>query len=74
MTRERMDTCGGCRHFKRYVAPPGNTFGECRHHSPVVIDASYRHPEAGFQYESRTAWPEVNSDDWCGDFEAKRGD
>lgn len=73
---DRVDTCASCRFFKGSVraTTPGDLalYGECRRHAPVVMDRGYNHPVHGMQHETTTAFPELLSTEWCGDFEAKR--
>ena len=45
--------------------------GQCHRHAPVVIDASWTHPEMGRQFETRTTWPDVEKTDLCGDYDMK---
>lgn len=66
---DRMDTCASCQYFS---APTK----ECRRRSPAHADRSYvnpHQPENGRVAEYTTEWPTVGSDDWCGDYEARRG-
>jgi hypothetical protein len=66
---ERMDTCGFCRFYKSL----GEAAGLCRRHAPAVMDRAWDHPEYGLQSETATHWPDTRASDWCGDFEAGRG-
>ncbi len=57
---ERLDTCTYCRFFKAF---PPSKWGECRRHSPERADKG----------NGVRRWPELECTEWCGDFEAKRG-
>lgn len=66
---DRMDTCASCRFHN---APTK----ECRRRAPVHADRSYvnqNQPEAGRIAEYLSEWPTVGPDDWCGEFQARRG-
>lgn len=41
-----------------------DTYGRCRRHAPVQD----RHDNGG-----RRGWPQATADDWCGDFQPRRG-
>jgi hypothetical protein len=69
--------CMNCAFYRgRYAIIRGkdkieNGAGQCRHGHPRVFDRSWTHPEGGPQFETRTEWPEVMFDDWCGDWKAE---
>jgi len=67
------ETCSNCQFYKTSAAIPGPlaTYGECKRHSPVVMDRAWTHAACGLQHETATAWPETRSDDWCGDYVRK---
>jgi hypothetical protein len=61
-----MDNCAACA-----FAEPGRggRGRECRRHAPTAVAAIID----GQRMTSRKVWPKVEDDDWCGDFEARRG-
>lgn len=72
---ERMDTCASCR-FWKYQEGIGDGYGACRRHAPKLIDLSVTRPhqvELGRQPAYESAWPMMAGEQWCGDYEAKRG-
>jgi len=54
-------TCGTCRWWAN---------GECHHRSPAVIDTSWDH-ETGRVFETRSAFPPTQAEEFCGDWEVK---
>jgi hypothetical protein len=62
-----VECCENCRYF---VAGGGSRFQqskECRRHAPVLeprIDASV--PDRGW-------WSQVETDEWCGEWQARNG-
>lgn len=73
MTDERR--CDGCAY---YVAAK-HYYGECRRHAPAPAvpvgeyDVSSPWPEIvpDDYYVPTSYWPEVNANEWCGEWEAK---
>lgn len=61
-----MDNCAGCAFAE---LGPGGMNRECRRHAPTAVAAIID----GQKMTSRKVWPKVKDEDWCGDFEARRG-
>lgn len=61
----RMDNCAACR----FSEPGTPASRECRRHAPVAVPAVID----GRKMVARKVWPKVADEDWCGDFEARRG-
>lgn len=66
------DGCGNCR-FARYSE--GARDLQCRRHAPhsrllLNVEAA---PEASDGFFLPTYWPAVLEDEWCGEWEARRG-
>jgi hypothetical protein len=60
MSRMGRVHCGGCDYFAR--GGEGHEHrGECRRYAPTVV-------ANGFQF----TWPDVGTEDWCGEFKAKQ--
>ena len=58
--------CENCKFSALYENEHGDIKGWCRRHPPTVVvmgGAENMHPT--------TRWPEINSDDWCGAYEAR---
>lgn len=62
---DHQKQCENCRYF----CPNGEQGdGDCRRHAPQPANVRYRHRDDD-NARFVSWWPEVNSDDWCGDFE-----
>ena len=70
------DTCKNCRFFKPNETMPNERMGECRRHAPVVgfktrfVTVDNQSAGSG---APKTVFALIYPDDWCGDFEEKRG-
>jgi hypothetical protein len=54
---QRTATCATCRFFNHYFDT--SEIGACHRNAPVTNST-----QAG---DARTVWPEVGTDDWCGE-------
>jgi hypothetical protein len=59
--------CQDCRHFNHIEQP---LTGECRRKPPTVHIYPITLDDGTNQMGSFSAWPETQSDDWCGKFKA----
>lgn len=68
---ERLDTCSSCRFFARH----DSSQGACRRRGPVVISISEQNYSTGEQPKmvSMSVWPMIGEEDWCGEYEVRRG-
>lgn len=57
-----MDFCVTCR----YYVPTDNSIGECRRHSPVLVNTSTSH-----NWSVRAMYPPTSAAGGCGDHEAR---
>ena len=60
MDNENPDVCGNCRFWVDLAGPEGFVGGDCRRLSPE-------------RDGNETKWPNVGSDDWCGEH-VRKGD
>lgn len=63
---ERFDTCMFCAFWNRNKTPT-DAFGQCRRHAPLAVK------KTGDRLSTAKRWPVTHEEDWCGDFEQKRG-
>ena len=63
--------CKDCDHFK-----PTNYYkhGYCRRNAPVRREWANYHDGRTDNGEATSAWPGVNSTDWCGEFKERESD
>ena len=57
--------CKDCRFFD--PSGLGSDDGQCRRFPPQVIVLPYPHA----QFETKTRWPDVRSNHWCGEFKPR---
>lgn len=55
-----QELCKNCRFFYNDW---GHTMGNCQRHAPTIVSAQCQHDQT-----DRIAWPQVENDDYCGDF------
>lgn len=55
-------SCSACAFYIQNAANPGN--GWCRASPPLAM------PTSAPQYASKVQWPQVGSNEWCGDYAA----
>jgi hypothetical protein len=70
MSRDEKETCGYCRFFSGKVDDIGGT---CRRSSPVtrpIVRMENNKPI----YSYIADWPTLLADEWCGEFQNRRGD
>jgi len=68
-----LEKCVACQFYDRNEAHPtdkGLRWGKCRRTGPIVHPVSAVSNKA---YMVEGIWPHVRDDDWCGEWEAKRG-
>jgi hypothetical protein len=61
--------CEKCKWFKVTDKAAGVIYGDCRKQCPNFVQI--KNAISGESY-GKTAWPEVKSDDFCGEFEPKQ--
>jgi hypothetical protein len=61
---EKCETC-------RYFSPASLAQAQCRKNAPTVVSFSVQ-TAAGPGIAVQGAWPTTKSDDWCGEWQAKR--
>lgn len=60
--RERSDICRYCEFRHSPALKNGTGLDECRRHAPIIVSP-----------QREAVWPAIAGDDWCGEFEVKRG-
>jgi len=67
-----IEACGSCKFWEPILVPELEGLGWCRRHPPVIdaqASLAMYPDEEPKQVVLEGHWPEIASDDWCGEYQ-----